>query len=528
LVTRKTEIPPIDGTPIKRMFWSIISDYDLITGLSELVDNAIDLWTQSGRASRLNVALSLDVERQLIKVQDDAGGVKRDSLNLLITPGGSRNEVADEVIGIFGVGGKRASIALGEHVEIRTRYGKEPACEIDITKQWLSVDDWEMPAYLIPDDFPPSTTSVEISHLRKPFNQHDVDRIREHIGATYSWFIKNGCYIEVNDHAISPKTFDHWAYPKDFGPTGIKLSISSSDGTVRATITAGLITDRDPELENYGVYVYCNHRLIIRELRSRDVGYFVTGEAGVPHPDASMCRAIVELEGPAGMMPWNSSKTGINPGHPIFQQLRPRLIELVSHFSSLSRRTKHDWEKGVASHTKGSLKLIEVKTEDLSRKLHLPTLPKVYKKPVEQVKTLNKKILKDAPWTVGLVEALAAVDILRRQGMDTKNRMALILLDSDFEIAMKEFIVHRHDLFPPSAYNDAKISQLFRNRSDVIREVTSKVAIPAGLLSKASHYYSLRNKLIHERATATVTDNDIDTYRDTVQSVLSLLFKLRF
>ena len=44
-IARKTEIAPIDGTPVKRMFWSIISDYDLRTGLCELVDNAIDLWT---------------------------------------------------------------------------------------------------------------------------------------------------------------------------------------------------------------------------------------------------------------------------------------------------------------------------------------------------------------------------------------------------------------------------------------------------------------------------------------------------
>jgi hypothetical protein len=31
-VTKKTEVGPLDGTPEKRMFWSIISDYDLKTG----------------------------------------------------------------------------------------------------------------------------------------------------------------------------------------------------------------------------------------------------------------------------------------------------------------------------------------------------------------------------------------------------------------------------------------------------------------------------------------------------------------
>jgi HSP90 family molecular chaperone len=69
----------------------------------------------------LSVAITLDAERQLIAVEDNAGGVKQEELRLLIAPGGSRNDPDAELIGIFGVGGKRASIALGEHVEIRTR-----------------------------------------------------------------------------------------------------------------------------------------------------------------------------------------------------------------------------------------------------------------------------------------------------------------------------------------------------------------------------------------------------------------------
>jgi hypothetical protein len=63
------------------------------------------------------------------------------------------------------------------------------------------------------------------------------------------------------------------------------------------------------------VYVYCNHRLVVKELRSREVGYFVTSEAGVPHPDASLCRVSVRLQGPARLMPWNSTKSRINYAH---------------------------------------------------------------------------------------------------------------------------------------------------------------------------------------------------------------------
>jgi hypothetical protein len=53
VVTHKTELDVIDGTPEKRFFLSLISDYDLKTGLCELVDNAIDFWTRAGCVGRM-------------------------------------------------------------------------------------------------------------------------------------------------------------------------------------------------------------------------------------------------------------------------------------------------------------------------------------------------------------------------------------------------------------------------------------------------------------------------------------------
>jgi hypothetical protein len=526
--TRKTEVSPINGTPVKRMFWSIISDYDLRTGLCELVDNAIDQWMMQGRSKPLEIKITLDVDRQLISVHDNAGGVKHADLHLLIAPGGSRNDPNAEVIGIFGVGGKRASIALGERVEIKTRFHKEPSFEVDVTQEWLESDDWELAAYSIPD-IPPSTTAVEVSVLRKTFSQPNVEEIVLHLGETYAWFLRRGCSIAVNGGQVGPAEFDKWTYPKDFPPLSAAFDVDlGRDGKLKAEITAGLIWDRDPELDNYGVYIYCNHRLIVKEFRTREVGYFVTSEAGVPHPDASLCRAIVDLQGPAKLMPWNSSKSGFNVGHPTFQQIRPTLIRLVSHFSSLSRRLKHDWDQQVFTRRSGSIEKIEAEEITTNKRLSLPPLPRVNKPQVERLKTLNKKVIHNRPWTLGLVEGVAAVDIIARQRLETKNRIALILLDSNFEIALKEYIVHRTDLFPQREFTNTNIQQLFQRRPDVIDAVTTKTAIPANLLAKARHYYEMRNKLMHERATVDITDTDVENYQSTVQAILTILFGLRF
>ncbi len=526
-VTQKTEVTPIDGTPEKRMFWSIINDYDFKTGLCELVDNALDLWTENERKKPLVITLRLDPDRQLISVGDNAGGVRQNELRLLLAPGGSRNDPSAELIGIFGVGGKRAGIALGEQVQIRTRYHKESTYELDITHDWLQSTEWQLPVYEVPD-IEPGTTRVDISHLRKPFVQDDVDKIAIHLGETYNWFLQKGCTIKVNGKSVGGRAFSKWAYPPKFAPRSASFKIDlGEEGSVAVTIVSGLIRDRVPEEDNYGVYFYCNHRLIVKELRAREVGYFVTSEAGVPHPDASLCRAIVRMQGPAKLMPWNSSKSGINFDHPIFKQLRPTLIQLVSHFSSLSRRLKADWPGKVFEYDSGSIEKIDEKDITARGRLILPPLPRVHKTRVEHLKTRNKKIIHDQPWTLGLVEAMGAVEVITRQRFETKNRIALIVLDSNFEIGLKEFIIHREDLFPRSQFGNAAIQRLFSNRGDVIRAVAQNIAIPQGLLNKAQHYYEMRNKLIHERATVAITDSDIDNYRSTVGKIMKILFGLR-
>lgn len=527
--TMKKEHQVIDGTPEKRLFLSIISDYDLRTGLYELVDNALDLWTTNKRRKKLRIDITLDSQRQIITVKDNAGGVKEDQLRLLVAPGATRNTFNQEVIGIFGVGGKRAAVALGEHVEIKTRKRGSGSFQLDITNAWLGTEDWDITSYVI-DDIPSGTTTVEISKLRQSFGQEDVDEVEAGLGETYRWFIEEGCEIHLNGKLIKPKTFELWAYPKGYQPQHVELDVVPvEDEVLHVEMTAGLIRDRDPISENYGVYIYCNNRLIIKELRSRDVGYFVTGEAGVPHPDASLCRVIVRFRGNAKLMPWNSSKSGVNFNHPAIAQIRPTLISLVSYYSSLSRRFKNDWDDSVFRHKRGTMQEMDPEEVLSERKVTLPALPRTRKKPyIERLKESNKRILKRMPWVLGLVEAMGLVELVSKQKVDTKNRTALILLDSNFEIGLKEFIVSRTDLFPEREYSNKKIAGMFKQRTTVINEVKKHVPLDQEQLDKVRYYYRLRNNLIHERATVEISDTQVKDYRKVTEKVLKQLFDLKW
>lgn len=527
-VTRKTEVGTIDGTPKKRLFWSIISDYDLKTAICELVDNAIDHWMSGGRSSSLSVSLDLDTSRQTISVIDNAGGVAVQDLDVLVAPGGSLNDPNATVIGVFGVGSKRAGVALGEVVEIRTRKGKGPSMAIEINPDWLASDDWEIAKYEVPQ-ISAGTTEVLITRTRRPFRAADVAALREHLADTYARFLGDQCVIRLDGKALTPNSFDSWAFPPEYPPRSLKFDRDyGADGVLHVEIVAGLIRDRDPEAENYGVYFYCNDRQIVKELKVRDVGYFVSSEAGVPHPDASLCRVLIYLSGPAKLMPWTSNKSAINYDHEAFRDIRGHIVQLVTYYSKLSRRTKDDWGAKVFKFGSGEIEEITPEDATPSGRLKLVALPRANKTNIDVLRNKNASVIKSEPWTLGLIEAMAVVDDMHRKKLHTKNRIALILLDSNFEIALKEFIVHRHDLFSPRTYNDAKIASLFSNRNNAIDEVASKVPSIQLYVSQVKHYYLMRNKLIHERATVDIPEFDVRNYRSVVEKVLGLLFRLKF
>ncbi|MBO9499766.1 MAG: ATP-binding protein [Novosphingobium sp.] len=524
----KVQVDFLDGTPEKRLFLSIISDYDLTTGLCELIDNALDFWVRTGKKGKLAVDVDLDTQAQLITVTDDAGGVEVDDLRLLVAPGASGNDPTSEIIGIFGVGGKRASVALGRLVEIRTR-AKTKTYQIDLDEEWTRSEDWNL-AYYEVSPIPKGKTIVQVSKLRQQFSEDDIDGLKAHCSAVYARFIKDGVDLSLNGEILQPASFDNWAYPKEHPPVKTKTTLALGlPESVDVYLKAGLIHDRDAEGDNYGVYIYCNDRLISKELRNRDVGYYVTSEAGVPHPDASLCRVIVDFNGPAEQMPWNSSKSGISAAHPAFSLVRPKIIELTSHFSSLSRRLKYDWDNSVFPYRKGQITDLGAFHAKWNQRLNLPSLPRVRKLPIgDSIRTLNKTLIEKQPWVLGLVESVAAVDHLGKSRLHTQNRIKLIVLDSSFEIAMKEYIAKNPTLYPPHQYTDSQLQTIMSKRTLAIKEVRKHVDIPQSLIDKAQHYYGLRNKLIHERTTADVSDQVIEDYENVVRKILKKLFKVRF
>jgi len=518
----KEEVTRLEAIPSKRLFLSIIADYDLEKSICELIDNALDTWVRSGN-SNLEIKVELDKDQQTISVVDNAGGVAEQDLKNLVAPGQTGNLPTDEAIGIFGVGTKRAVVALAQDVRITTRNGDAKTFMVEFDDSWLQDEDWTLPYYEV-DSIMPSTTVVELQKLRIPLSDDAINRLKGHISSTYARFLSSSkLNIMVNGETMKQVSFEDWAYPPKYLPRKYTGTLSIQGGeAVEVEILGGLSSVSSPATGEYGVYFYCNNRLIARGLKTYDVGY-TTGLAGLPHPSISLVRVIVSLRGPAELMPWNSSKSAISPNHRIFAEIRDRIIEVVKYYSSVSRALEGSWNDSVFKYNSGNIQTISLPNFTLG-KLRFPPVPRSKPRYGDLVIVLNQATGSKRPWTVGLYEGIVAVDWVYRQNFVQKNRICLILLDSLLEIAFKEYLVNESG----QPYNDQRLLALFRNREDVHSEIKQYTNISIESWGKISYYYRMRSKLIHERAGALVSDHEVNDFRKVVQDILNELFGLAF
>lgn len=523
----KDEIRILDATPSKRLYLSIIADYDTNKAISELVDNALDIWTLGGRQSPLAVSIVLDSVQQTIEVTDNAGGIPEGDLSFVIAPGYSRSSGADQIIGIFGVGTKRAVVALAQQVKISTRQ-KLDTYLVEFDDSWIEQGEtWNLPVYRV-SPISPGTTKIELVRLRAQLDDPQVNNLREHLSYTYAVFLKDSrLSVTLNGEAIRPTTYENWAFPPGFEPHNYTGRIPTKDGTaVDALVTAGLITESSPAGGEYGVYFYCNDRLIVRGMKTFDVG-FASGLSGKPHADISLARVIVSLHGPARLMPWNSSKSDINPSHEVFRALRSWLISVVKDYTSLCRRlskAEGGWQESVFKYDSGDFVDVDIGDISVANTSYLPPLPEVKPRYPAVLQQINKAVANAKPWTKGLYESVAAADWVMKQTLEQRNRIALIILDSTLEIAFKEYLVNESGKY----FSDQQLQNVFEKRHLVHKEIQACIAIAKLTWQKIGHYYNMRCQLVHRRATVAVSDDDISDFRKTVESVLKKLYKLQF
>lgn len=331
--------------------------------------------------------------------------------------------------------------------------------------------------------------------------------------------------INFDNELIDAKFFDNWAYPPDFEPAQFikRLSPKNSNHKIRFSLTAGLVLEKGKVMD-YGVYLYCNKRLITRALKTPEVG-FISGLAGVPHNSMALSRIIVQLDGPSDDMPWTSNKAAINYNHNVFQAIKNDVIQAAKIYSKLSKKFYVDFEEKVLPFKTGQIKTYRLENDETIKPSRLPEPPKTRKDYKDVVFELNKDLTEQKIWIRGLYEAIIAENIIAKQRfLEQRNRISLIILDSTLEIAFKNYL--GYEIAAP--LGDEKLTTLFRDRLSVHREVEKHILTGNTIWPKIDYFYRLRCDLIHRRADLRVSDENIDTFRRIVMYVLTIAFNIVF
>lgn len=520
----KTPISGTDATPIKSVYLSIIADYDLKSAVCELIDNGIDAWRAANRNDALEISVKIDTDQQTIKIIDNAGGVGKDDLKALVSPGSAVSTQIDDSIGIFGVGSKRSVVALAELIWITTRFKDEATYRLEYDDDWIHdpESNWDVPTFKVPD-INENSTEIELTKLRIRVENKDVEELKNHLSITYANYLEDeNIYLVVNDSRIEPKFFNQWAYPVEYGPKMIKKYISDKNGNRTVfRITSGLTYEEGTLTGDYGVFIYCNQRLITRALRSSEVG-FSTGLAGIPHHDMNRARIIVELNGSAQNMPWTSKKDSISYNHATFQAIKDDIINTVINCTKWSKSFRRDFKTKVEPFKTGDIVEETLPVAESIKSRH-PTPPRVRNDFKETVISLNKGLALGKPYIRGLYESIIAEEaIWKLKILTQRNRISWIILDSAVEIACKEYLVHETN----NGIGENRLQGL--DRIDLQNEVETHVLTGNDIWNRFSYNYQIRNNFIHRKADVTVIDDDVGQFRDDVKLFLNKAFGVKF
>jgi len=515
----------LDASPTKDIYRSIIADYSLNAGLCELVDNAIDVWSRTDKKKPVVIQIDADIAQQTISLTDNAGGVGRNDLEYLVKPGASSTDQSSHSIGVFGVGCKRGPIALAQRVEIYTHKAGEECYRIPFDDDWIADSSWRIEVGVAPHSHP-GQTSIQLSRLRVHMDDHTVKSLIAHLGLTYGKFIaKNECIIEVNSEPVSSILKEDWAFPPDYAPHKQDCLFQTPEGEiVTGCITVGLRRDRTIE-DDYGVYYYCNDRLIQGAVKDHSSGYF-SGAAGRPHFDASLARAIVEFSGSARQMPWNSSKTGMQYHHKTFAHIEKWLHNSLKKFTEVSRALKGTWEETVFPYERGKIAEAEPSYDSKPVKTFTLAKPHSRKSYEQRMREANEEIASKKFWTIGLYEGVVAAQMLTKSPLRERNRIALIVLDSTLEIAFKDYLANETN----NGISDKNLFEIALNRVLLVDRVTKESGnlIDVTTRQQLDYFYRLRCELVHKRADTGITPEHIESYRHLVQTLLNKMFGIHF
>jgi hypothetical protein len=323
-------------------------DISLEDCILDLIDNSIDslLRTQGidieaevltpqpnlhgRRRGRVEVRYSEDE----FHISDNCGGISRKDAEDDVFCFGHGDGTAKGRLGVYGIGLKRAIFKIGDFIEVLSRTTEDSfKVTIDVP-QWAAKDtklsDWTFP--LAPLDAVTTKgragTAITITDLHSTVKARISDgkldsTLRTSVAQTYSVFLKDLVDVIINGKPVEQRDLPFG------GSTEVEPGSDRFDFEgVKIALFATLAPKDKRVQETAGWYVLCNGRVVVNADKTELTGWG-TGVLPAYH---SKYRGFVGIalfasDSPL-LLPWTTSKRGLNREALVYQQARNRMAAL--------------------------------------------------------------------------------------------------------------------------------------------------------------------------------------------------------
>lgn len=329
-----------NAEPTKEFFITmLVRDINLKDAIGDLVDNCIDganrLRGRDGDFKGLIIDITLDENSFTIK--DNCGGIDLEIAKQYAFRFGRPDHVEDIKfsIGQFGIGMKRALFKMGKNFTIDSKtISNSFSMTVDVD-EWSKQKDWFFP-YNSANDYssnpidPNRTgTSITVNSLNNDVKSAFKDdqflqSLQNDLELDQLYNINKGLKINFNTNSLKAKSLK-FNVSEDFK---IGNWENEYEG-VKVKLLVGVGTQSQ---ELGGWYIFCNDRLIVGPDTSELTGWTGKGKGGVANYHHQYYRfrgyAFFSAED-SEKLPWNTTKTGMNPDSPIFKAVRLQMIEMM-------------------------------------------------------------------------------------------------------------------------------------------------------------------------------------------------------
>ncbi|MGP6294295.1 hypothetical protein [Caldiplasma sukawensis] len=279
-------------------------------------------------------------------------------------------------------------------------------------------------------------------------------------------------------------------------------------------VKVGLM-ERFHQTGDWGFYIYCNNRLIISAAKSPELG-FNEAEFHFPHARYARFRCEIFLNGPSYLMPWNSTKSGLNYDNPVIKYILGYIKEIS--FNYLKFSSKLASSRGFGSQQPISRNIGHINETNVK---NIETIAKEYQniKIKSSSGSMNTRKEKLTPWKQGIIDAIKIAEILiQRKKPEHKNRIILIILDSTIEIAFKDYLFY--------VIKDNTKNSDFESLMKNVQNRSKNQGISDTTWITVNNLHRNRNKLYHEHLDLTVTDQSIVTFKAAVIEIVEKLLSV--